>query len=131
MNLATKLFTFLNSNHWYLIAGAIICSMMFWSYGCESQTTSLIDPAKKVNRQELQVEIEYVAGIAKTRVSDLDKQDELKQALFDALVLVSQGGQINSMGVVNLAATVLAIGWGLDRNKKLKDATSKNSTNST
>ncbi len=116
----SKLLKFLNDNHWYLVAGIILCATMFWSYGCESQTTSLIDPAKQVNRGELQVEIEYVAGIAKTRVMDLDKKDEFKMALFDALVLISQGGQINSLGVLNLAATIAAISWGLNRNQKLK-----------
>lgn len=123
-----KILKLLNDNHWYLIAAAIICSMLFWTHGCESQVLSLIDPDKKVNRAELQVEIEYVAGIAKTRVKDLDKQDEIKQALFDALTLISQGGQINSMGILNLAATIGAIGWGLDRNKKLKDANKTNAT---
>ena len=79
---------------------------------------------------ELQVEIEYVAGIAKTRVADLDKQDEMKKALFDAIMLASQGGQINTMGVLNLAATIAAIGWGLKKNQALKAATTKNSTDS-
>lgn len=118
----TTILKFLNDNHWYIIAAAIISSMMFWSYGCESTTKSLLDPLSQVNRSELQVELEYISGIARTRVEDLDKKDEIKQALFDALVLVSQGGQINSMGVLNLAATVMAIGWGLERNQKLKNA---------
>jgi len=110
----------LNDQHWYLIAIVIICATIFWTYGCESQVSSLIDPTQKVNRMELQVEIEYVAGIARTRVADLDKQDEIKQALFDALTVVSQGGQVNAMGLLNLAATIGAISFGLNRNQKLK-----------
>jgi hypothetical protein len=113
----------LNEQHWYLIAGAIIFGMMFWTYGCESRVMSLIDSTKKVNRAELQVEIEYVAGIAKTRVTDLDKQDAIKQALFDALTMVSQGGQVNAMGVVNLAATIAAISWGLKKNQQVNALT--------
>jgi hypothetical protein len=119
----TKILKFLNDNHWYIIAGAIIFGMMFWTYGCESKVKSLIDPNTMVNRGELQVEIEYVAGIAKTRVEDLDKQDEIKLALFNALTMVSQGGQINSMGVLNLAATIVAIGWGLKKNQQVNALT--------
>lgn len=119
-----------NDNHWYVIAAVIIVSMCLWTYGCESQVASLIDPAKKVNRMELQVELEYVAGIAKTRVADLDKQDAIKQALFDALTTVSQGGQINAMGLLNLAGTIGAISWGLKKNQALAAANKQISTNS-
>jgi hypothetical protein len=114
---------FLNDNHWYIIAGLIIFGMAFWTYGCESRVASLIDSTKQVNRAELQVEIEYVAGIAKTRVTDLDKQDEIKTALFDALTMVSQGGQVNAMGALNLAATIAAIGWGLKKNQQVNTLT--------
>lgn len=113
----------LNDNHWYITAAIITGGLLFWSYGCESQVQSLLDDAKQVNRQELQVELEYITGIASTRVADLDKQDKIKQALFDALVLVGQGGQVNTLGVVNLAATIGAISFGLNRNQKLKNAT--------
>lgn len=113
----------LNDNHWYIVALAVIAGLFLWTYGCESKVKSLIDPSSMVNRGELQVEIEYVAGIAKTRVADLDKQDEIKQALFDALVLVGQGGQINTLGIVNLAATIAAVSWGLKKNQQLKAAT--------
>lgn len=123
------LLKFLNDQHWFIIAFLLSVFAAMWIYGCESQVSSLIDPDKKVNRSELQVEIEYVAGIARTRIEGLDKQDEIKQALFDALTLVSQGGQINTMGVLNLFATIGAVSWGLNRNQKLKAITAKNSTN--
>lgn len=123
-----KILSLLNDNHWYVIGLVLISGLFIWTYGCESHVQSLIDPAKKVNRSELQVEIEYVAGIARTRVENLDKQDEIKQALFDALTIASQGGQFNAMGVLNLVATIAAISWGLDRNKKLKDARSTSTT---
>lgn len=126
-----KILQLLNDNHWYIIAAALISATLIWGYGCESQVRSLIDPTKKVNRSELQVEIEYVAGIARTRVEDLDKQDAIKQALFDALTIASTGGQINTMGILNLLATIGAISWGLDRNKKLKDARATTTTTNT
>ncbi|MCJ7777744.1 MAG: hypothetical protein MUP16_05465 [Sedimentisphaerales bacterium] len=118
-----KILKWFNDNHWYVIAGLIIAGMLFWTYGCESKVLSLLDSNKQVNRSELKVELEYVVGIAGTRVDDLDRQDEIKTALFNAITLISQGGQVNSMGVLNLAATIGAIGWGLNRNQALKKAT--------
>lgn len=118
---------FLNNNHWYLAAIVLICGTLFWAYGCESQVASLIDSEKKVTRAELKIELEYIVGMAGTRVTDLDRQDAIKQALFDALVLVGQGGQVNTLGIVNLAATIGAISFGLNRNQKLKNVQSATS----
>ncbi len=118
-----KLLNWLNDQHWYLVAIAVIAAAIIWTYGCESTVPSLINPDQLVNRAELKVELEYVVGIAGTRVMDLDKQDAMKQALFDAMVLVSQGGQVNTLGIVNLAATIGAISFGLNRNQKLKKLT--------
>lgn len=117
-----KALEFCNDNHWYIIA-LISCSFIsLWVYGCESQVCSLLDNDLRVNRQELKVELEYISGIASARVSDLNKQDEIKQSIFDAIMLVSQGGQINSMGVLNLVATIGAISFGLNRNQKYRKA---------
>jgi len=126
-----KLLKLLNDNHWYIIATICIVGMLFWTHGCESQVTSIVDPTKKVNRAELKVELEYVVGMVGTRVLDLDKQDAMRQALFDALTVISQGGQVNALGVVNLAATIGAISFGLNRNQKLKTATAKKNTDTT
>jgi hypothetical protein len=116
-----NLLKWLNEQHWYILALIIITFIFWWTYGCESTVCSLIDSTKQVNRAELKVEIEYVAGIAKTRISDLDKKDEIKKALFDSLVLIGEGGQINAAGLVNLVATISAISWGLKKNQQLKN----------
>lgn len=123
----TKLLAWLNDQHWYIIALIVIGGLIVWIYGCESQTQSLIKPDTKVNRLELTAEMEYLAGITEARIADLDKQDAIKQSFLDALVVVGQGGQLNAAGLVNLAATIGAISWGLNRNQKLKKATASNS----
>lgn len=121
----SKILEWINDQHWYIIALLVIAGLFFWTYGCESQVKSLIDPAKQVNRMELQVELDYLAGQAKCRVADLDKQDELRKAFLDAMVVVGTGGQINALGIVNLAATIGAIGFGLKKNQQLKLATTE------
>lgn len=123
-----KFLTWLNEQHWYIVALIVIGGLIFWIYGCESQTKSLIHPEEKVNRLELTAEMEYLAGIADARIADLDKQDEIKQAFLEALVVVGQGGQFNVAGLVNLAATIGAISWGLNRNQKLKKALNSSTT---
>ena len=118
----TKILHLCNENHWYLIAGAVCIIFGVIMYGCESQCKSLLDGSKEVNRLELEAEIEYLAKIADSRVQNLNKQDEIFESLSNALVLIGEGGSVNTTGVVNLAATIFAVSFGLDRNRKYKNA---------
>lgn len=113
----------LNEQHWYIVAAIVIAGITFWTYGCESQVQSIMYPEQTVNRTELSNELVYLVGLAKAREENLDKQDAAKQALLDAVTVIGSTGSVNPAGLVNIAATVLAIGWGLNRNQKLKAAT--------
>jgi hypothetical protein len=115
----------LNDQHWYLIALLIISGMFFFTYGCESNVSSIMYPEKKVNRSELQNELVYLVGLAKSREENLDRQDAAKQALLDAATVIGSTGSINPAGLVNIAATIAAISWGLKKNQQLKAATSE------
>lgn len=109
----------INDNHWYLAAALVAVAALFWTYGCESQVMSLLDESKKVNRSGLQNELNYIVGLARTRAEDLDKQDSVKQALLDAANIISTEGSINPSGLLNLAACVGGISFGLSQRQKL------------
>lgn len=115
-----KILKWLNDQHWYVIALMLIVGLGLWTYGCESTTGSLLDPNQKVNRAGLQNEINYILGQAEIKAANLDKQDEIKQALLDAATIIGSTGQINPSGLISLAATIGAISFGLNRNQKLK-----------
>lgn len=117
----------MNEQHWYVIAFTLIAGLAIFGYGCVSTTESLIDPERKVSRTELVNELNYLVGMAKAREEDLDRQDEIKQALFDAANIMSQAGTINPSGLINLAACIGAISFGLNRNQKVKALTKDNS----
>lgn len=117
-----KLIKFCNDNHHYIIAALIITALSFWTFGCESQVSSIMDPEKMISRDELQLELDYLIGQATIKFTALDKQDEIKRQLLDAANVISQSGQVNPSGLLNIAATIGAISFGLNRNKKLKAA---------
>lgn len=112
----------LNDNHWYLIAFALVCGLLFWIYGCQSEVYSLINPEQKVNRAGLQVEVNYLLGRARVKFEDLDSQDEIKRLLLEQAAIFATTGTFNPMGLLNTVITIVAVAFGLDRNKKLKDA---------
>lgn len=123
-----KLAKFLNDNHWYLIAAVLICTLVFWIHGCQSEVYSLIESGKKVNRAELKVEADYLLAQAKVKFEDLDQQDEIKRLFLEQAAIFATTGTFNPMGLLNTAITIGAVAFGLDRNKKFKDARSANST---
>lgn len=121
------LLKFCNDNHWFLIGGACIAAMTFWIYGCQSTVTSMIDPNQKINREQLQLETDYIIGQAKVKLQDLDRQDELKQLILDQAAIFGTTGTFNPMGLLNTLISIGAISFGLNRNQKL-NALQKNTT---
>ena len=108
----------LNENHWYIIAAAVVVMAIFWTYGCESKVASLVNTGQMVNRTELQNELNYVVGQAKAREESLDKQDAVKQALLDAANIMGTTGTINPSGLINLAASIGGIAFGLSQRQQ-------------
>ncbi len=115
-----KFLKFANDNHWFLIAFALMCGVLFWTYGCESEVDSMLNSGEKVNRAMLLAECEYLISDVQNRVADLNRQDEIKQALLDSVNVLGTSGNINPSGILNLAATIGAISFGLNRNQKIK-----------
>jgi len=121
---------FLNENHQYAIAAVVIAAATFWAYGCQSQVNSLLNPTQQITRPELQAEIDFLIAQAEIKFTDLNKQDQIKQALLDLGSTFATTGTLNPTGLLNTAVSIAAIAFGLNRNQKLKVATAKNSTNS-
>lgn len=112
--MAEKITSILNHER-YKLVGAVLCiALMFWFYGCESQVPSLVHVGKKVNRAELQLELEQLIASAGVRVMDLDRQNAFKSALFEQSVLLAQGGTINPVGLGLSIAAILGIGATVD-----------------
>ena len=123
----TKVLRFFNDNHWYVIAVIIAASISIWLYGCDSQVPSMMDPAKKINRAELELESDYLIGQVKMKLADLDKQDEIKILMLEQALIFGESGTFNPAGLLNTLISIGAISFGLNRNQKLRTIT-KNTT---
>lgn len=109
----------LNDNHWYIIGVTLAVLCIIWAYGCESRVGSMMNKGELVNRDELQAEADYLLAMFRTKASSLDRQDAVKQQLLDAANVLGQGGQINPSGILNLAASIGGISFGLSQRQKL------------
>lgn len=113
-----------------LTVGIILCFMvLLYAYGCESQVSSIRNPVIKINRAELKLEVESevakieqalseLQAMAEVKGRQLDKQDEMKAALFQISLVVAEGGTVNPIGIATTLIAILGIGAVADNRKK-------------
>lgn len=119
-----KLLEFLNKERGQVIAAVICIFLVFYGVSCESQVSSLVDPADKVTRSELTMEVETFIAKAEAKYKDLDRQDEIKALLFDKFTLWTQTGTFNPIGILPTVFTILGVGAITDnvsKRKQIKD----------
>lgn len=107
-----------------LLFSIVICfGLIFYAYGCEAKTKSLLVPERKVTRNELETEFKTLLDVHKNRLDDLQQQEKMRDFIFNQTLLVTQGNPINPIGVITSLLAILGIGAGVDDvrvRKKLK-----------
>jgi len=113
--------TLFNHERYQTIAIVLIIALLLWTFGCPSHVNSLLVPGRSVTRGELQIELDTLTAMAAARVQDLDRQDAIKELLYQQAMLTAQGGQFNLLGVIAAAAATLGIGATVDNVRKRKE----------
>lgn len=116
-----KILKFLKCERYQVIATLICLALIFYGTSCESKVTSLINPAIKVTRAELQAEVDSFLVRAGQRFKNLDLQDSFKALVFDKMLLFTQTGQFNPAGIVQACITILGFGAIADNVTKRKE----------
>lgn len=88
---------------------------------CESTAPSIINPTMRVNREQLQNEANVILAKIDRAELTIDKQDRLKQLLFNQAIVASQGRPINPVGLITSLGTILGIGAFTDNIRKRKE----------
>ena len=114
-----KLFAeFMNfaSHNTGIVVGQLICfAVLIFAHGCESEVPSIINPAQRVSREELEIEVETFLAIADIRFADLNKQDEFRDEIFKHASLWAQGGIVNPVGLALSLASIIGVGATVDK----------------
>ena len=113
-----------------LCAAIIVTIAVFaWTFGCQSKVNSLVTN-EKVTRPELTLELKAEAKRleqqldnlrqeAELRFMELDRQDEIKAKIFDAVSVATEAGSFNAAGLITLVGSILGIGAVVDN--RIKD----------
>jgi len=114
----TKIWTIIRHNQGLAIGSVIAFCVLFWTYGCPSRVTSILNPPKLVTRAELEVEVDYWLKTAEIRFSELDQQDEFKRTIFAFAIDFMKGGQINPVALAVVLGNILGLGAIIDNRRK-------------
>jgi len=117
-NLINKLKQTIRHNQFLATALVIVICISIWFIGCESTTQSPLRPETKVTRAELQDEIAAFQTKVEQAVTDLNRQDAIKQKLAEIGIAVAQGGTINPVGAGISLLGILGLGAVADNRKK-------------
>ncbi len=98
---------------WTIIFTALVTvGIVLFVYGCEPKTRSLIDTSKQVNRQELQLELDQIIGLAQLRMVDLDKQEQFRAVILQNALILVQGHPYNPLGIITAIAGIYGVMQG-------------------
>ncbi len=87
----------------------ITFGVLFFLYACEAKTHSLTKTDKLVNRQELQFELDQFISLARIRMLDLDKQEQLRAIVLENALILVQGQPFNPFGLISAVAAIYGL----------------------
>lgn len=112
--LITKIINFYKDN-WTHVVSMNACIFLIWfAYGCEPKTKSLLSPATEVTRAELIGELELLLAKYESRTEDLDKQEQLRDFVLKQTLIVANTGGVNPIGIATALLALLGLGAGVD-----------------
>ncbi len=99
--------------HWTLIVTVFVTiGMLVFLFACDAKVRSITDNTRMVNRQELQLELDQIIGVAQIRMADLDKQEELRAIILQNALILVQGNPLNPIGIITAAAAIYGLASG-------------------
>lgn len=117
-----KLLTILFNHERYQSISIIVCAaLLLYFYGCEPKCKSLIDPSTKINRAELDIEVESIIAKANASYISLEQQEELRQLLFQQALAAASTGSVNPLSLFSSIGILLGVGATVDNVRKRKE----------
>lgn len=124
----------ISHNQGIVTAIVIVSILLLWTYGCQTRVKSPINGGL-VTRPELQLEIDLAVKKfendldtlqkqAAFQFRELDRQDVLKEKLYEFASMSAANNTFNPTGLITLAGSLLGIGLAVDN--RIKDKVIKN-----
>jgi hypothetical protein len=119
-----KLLQSLNGEKFQILCFVLSAFIWLFYFGCESKVQSSLDPSAKVNRAQLEKEVELYLAKIDERFATLDLQDHIRKTISDNMAIVAGGGTFNGLGILASLFSVFGVGAAIDNlryRKKVKE----------
>jgi len=94
-----------------MFISVIVCSLAtVYIYSCQSTVISLVNSDLKITRAELVLEVDQFLNLAALRFDDLDRQDLVKNTIFNSIIELAKGKSVDPIAVAITLAGILGIG---------------------
>jgi len=106
----TKIWAFTRHNSCQILS-IIACSLIVvFAYSCQSTVISIVDKSVRVTRAELLLEVDTFLANAELKFADLDRQDLVKETIFNCVLDLVTGQDVNPIGVATTVLGILGLG---------------------
>ncbi len=92
-----------------LIATVVSAGFLFYGFACTPTVQSLVDETKRVNRAELQLELEHMIALAKIRMLDIEQQEKLRAVILQNALMLGRGDPFNPLGLLTGLASIYGV----------------------
>lgn len=106
----TKIYAFIRHNSCQILTVIVSVIVILFAYSCQSTVVSITNPPVRVTRGEFVIEVESFLANAELKFGDLDRQDLVKETIFDSVLDLVSGGDINPIGVATAILGILGLG---------------------
>lgn len=96
----------------FLTTLLVTIGVLIFVVACEPKVQSLYRKDIQVNRQELQLELDQMLGLAQLRMADLEKQEQLRAVILQNALILVQGQPFNPVGLITGIAALYGITTG-------------------
>ncbi|MBA7474039.1 hypothetical protein ES707_09386 [subsurface metagenome] len=101
-----------------IVTAILTGALCIFLYSCESQTKSLVDPTRLINRAELQLELDQFMATAQLRRADLDRQDAFRALIIENSLLLVQGTPFNPVSLIMSIAGIYGFAHAASKSTK-------------
>lgn len=113
-----KTFKFVKHNFGICLGVCLTPFVLWYGFSCQSQCVSIIGPSRMVTRSQLIAEVDSFLSLAESRFSDLDRQDLVKNTIFNSLSDLIKSNPTSPVGVGLFITNLLGVGAVIDNVRK-------------
>jgi len=109
-----------NHDRYETISIILASVLLLFFFGCEPTCQSILEPGNTSSRSELDAEIEMMIARANAGYASLEKQESLRQLLFNQTIASASTGTFNPIALLTSIGAIFGVGATVDnvRNRK-------------